>query len=95
MTAAALAQPAVDADVTYSFDAARGPSHGSQILTHALDVALERFEVRTTDKLIKEEYEVLDHNGEPVATRTVGKGKKGVRTVGVAMPLDGEDFELV
>jgi len=54
------AAPAPDADITYSFDAERGPSHGSQILGHALTKAIERYEVRQTDKLIKEEYEVLD-----------------------------------
>lgn len=57
------AAPAPDADVAYSFDAERGPNHGSQILNQALAKAVERYEVRQTDKLIKEEYEVLDVNG--------------------------------
>ncbi|KAL6702769.1 hypothetical protein ACN47E_000953 [Coniothyrium glycines] len=51
---------APDAEVAYSFDAFRGPSHGSQILNHALEQAIERFETKETDKLIKTEYEVLD-----------------------------------
>ena len=42
----------------------RGPSHGSQILNVALEKAIERFEIRETDKLIKNEYEVLDADGE-------------------------------
>jgi len=51
---------APDAEIAYSFDAARGPSHGSQILGHALDQAIQRFETKETDKLIKNEYEVLE-----------------------------------
>ncbi|KAF2644769.1 hypothetical protein P280DRAFT_487300 [Massarina eburnea CBS 473.64] len=52
--------PTPDAEITYSFDAERGPSHGSQILGLALAKAVERYEVRQTDKLIHDEYEVLD-----------------------------------
>ena len=54
------AAPAPDAEIAYSYDAARGPSHGSQILHHALDKAVERFETKETEKLVKNEYEVLD-----------------------------------
>ncbi|KAF2865977.1 hypothetical protein BDV95DRAFT_612213 [Massariosphaeria phaeospora] len=54
------AAPAPDAEITYSYDADRGPNHGSQILGLALAKAIERYEVRETDKLIKNEYEVLD-----------------------------------
>jgi hypothetical protein len=56
--------PALDAEVAYSFDATRGPSHGSQILNYALEKAIEKYEVKETDKLIKNEYEVLDVNAE-------------------------------
>lgn len=59
--------PAPDAEITYSYDAERGPNHGSQILGLALAKAVERFEVRQTDKLIKEEYEVLDINAEALS----------------------------
>ena len=59
--------PAPDSEVAYSFDAHRGPSHGSQILNVALDKAIERYEIRETDKLIKNEYEVLDADGEPLS----------------------------
>ena len=56
--------PAPDAEIAYSYDAERGPSHGSQILNVALEKAIERYEIRETDKLIKNEYEVLDADGE-------------------------------
>lgn len=59
--------PAPDAEVAYSYDAERGPTHGSQILNVALEKAIERYEIRETDKLIKNEYEVLDADGEPLS----------------------------
>lgn len=79
--------PTPDAEIAYSFDAARGPSHGSQILSHALTQAVERFEVRQTDKLIKDEYEVLDLDTEPMSPRP-RVPRKGVS------PED-EDYEFV
>lgn len=75
------------ADVTYSFDAERGPSNGSQILGLALEKAIERYEVRVTDKLIKEEYEVLD-----VAQEALSPGPRAVKK-GVA-PED-EDYLFI
>lgn len=59
--------PGGAADVKYSFDAERGPSSGSQVFGQALDKAIERYEVRVTDKLIKEEYEVLDAKQEALS----------------------------
>jgi hypothetical protein len=56
------AAPAPDAEIAYSYDAHRGPSHGSQILNHALEKAVERFETKETEKLVKNEYEVLDRD---------------------------------
>ncbi|RMZ71720.1 hypothetical protein GMOD_00006864 [Pyrenophora seminiperda CCB06] len=56
---------APDADITYSYDAQRGPSHGSQILNAALEKAVERFETKETEKLVKNEYEVLNIDDEP------------------------------
>ena len=53
-----------DAEVAYSYDARRGPSHGSQILNHALEKAIERFETKETDTLIRNEYEVLGIDGD-------------------------------
>jgi len=55
---------APDADIAYSYDAQRGPSHGSQILNAALEKAVERFETKETEKLVKNEYEVLDIDDE-------------------------------
>lgn len=65
----ASAAPVPDAGITYSFDASRGPRGGSQILTMAINKAVERFETKVTEKLVKDEYEVvrkdaeLDHEG--------------------------------
>jgi hypothetical protein len=80
------AAPAPDAEITYSFDAERGPSHGSQILGQALAKAIERFEVRQTDKLIKEEYEVLDVN------EVLSPAPKVVRK---SIAAEDEDYEFI
>jgi len=80
------AAPAPDAEITYSYDAERGPSHGSQILGMALAQAIERFEVRQTDKLIKEEYEVLDVN------EVLSPAPKVARKI---TSVDDEDYEFV
>ncbi|OAL43610.1 hypothetical protein IQ07DRAFT_290446 [Pyrenochaeta sp. DS3sAY3a] len=77
---------APDAEIAYSFDASRGPSHGSQILNLALEKAVERFETKETDKLIKNEYEVLDLESEETLSLTAKK-----RTVA---PEDA-DYEFV
>jgi hypothetical protein len=61
------AAPTPDAEVAYSFDAVRGPSHGSQILNHALEKAISQYETKETDKLIKNEYEVLDVDAEALS----------------------------
>ena len=51
--------PEPDAGYTYSYDAPRGPGKGSQILGVALAKAVEKFETKATEKLVKEEYEVV------------------------------------
>jgi len=76
----ASAAPEPDAGITYSFDAERGPAKGSQILSMALAKAVEKYEVRATEKLVKEEYEV------------VGQEKEELHDGYVA---DEDDFELV
>lgn len=84
------AAPEPDAEITYSFDADKGPSQGSQILGQALLQAIERFEDRKTHELVSEEYEVLDENGEPASPRRRcgGKGKKALKS-------EDEDWEHV
>lgn len=90
----ASAAPAPDAEVAYSFDATRGPSHGSQILSAALAKAVERYEVVATDKLIKNEYEVLDNEGEPVSKRKFMKAKRSPQAAPQAT-VEEEDFEFI
>ncbi|KAF2006909.1 hypothetical protein P154DRAFT_480719 [Amniculicola lignicola CBS 123094] len=82
------AAPAPDAEITYSFDATRGPSHGSQILGQALAQAIERFEGRQTDKLIKEEYEVLDVDSDALSPTPKATKQK------VIAPED-EEYEFI
>lgn len=67
---------APDAEIAYSFDAYRGPSHGSQILNHALDKAIERFETKETDNLIRNEYEVLDIDADDEGSLSHSKRRK-------------------
>lgn len=55
----ASAAPEPDAGYTYSYDAPRGPGKGSQILGMALAKAVEKYETKATEKLVKEEYEVV------------------------------------
>ena len=76
----ASAAPEPDAGYTYSYDALRGPGRGSQILGIALAKAVEKFENKATEKLVKEEYEV------------VGNEKEDKQTGHVA---DDDDFQLV
>ena len=76
----ASAAPEPDAGCTYSYDAPRGPGKGSQILGMALAKAVEKFETKATEKLIKEEYEV------------VGQEKDDTH---VGYAADEDDFELV
>ncbi|QIW95786.1 hypothetical protein AMS68_001304 [Peltaster fructicola] len=91
-----MPSPAVEPTPVYSFDAARSPSQGSQILNAALAKAVEKFEERETDKLVKNEYDVLDVDGEVVEA---AKGKKGKTKTKAAEPVVGgdveEDYEFV
>lgn len=81
------AAPEPDADVTYSYDAERGPSHGSQVLGYALEQAVERFETKETEKLVKNEYLILDTEGEPVA----GKANSNKKAMQQTVEHDEED----
>lgn len=51
---------APDADIAYSYDAASGPTQGRDIFSMAVNKAVERFETKETEKLVKNEYDVLD-----------------------------------
>ena len=62
----ASAAPVPDAGCTYSFDASRGPGKGSQILGLALAKAEEKYETKATNKLVKDEYEVVRKEKEEV-----------------------------
>lgn len=90
--------PPADADITYSFDAARGPTQGSQIFNVALAKAVEKFEERETVKLVKDEYDVLDADGESVAgpvRREKGKGRVASGMGATRVPDADEDYEFV
>ena len=54
----ASAAPEPDTEITYSYDATRGPGKGSQILSMAITQAVERYENKETEKLAKE-YEFV------------------------------------
>ena len=72
--------PEPDAGYTYSFDAARGPGKGSQILGLALANAVEKFETKVTEKLVKEEYEIVGAENDETSTGYVA---------------DEDDFQLI
>lgn len=55
----AAAAPILDAGVAYSYDALSGPGKGNDILGHAIEEALQRYENKLTEKLVKE-YEFVD-----------------------------------
>ncbi|KAI9676662.1 MAG: hypothetical protein M1829_002979 [Trizodia sp. TS-e1964] len=79
---------APDAEITYSYDAPSGPARGSQILGLALASAVQRFEGRETEKLVREEYEVVgpDQDDPPITGKQ--RGNPTVET-------DDDDYELV
>lgn len=58
------AAPEPDAGITYSFDAARGPTPGGEILSLAINKAVERFENKETEKLVRNEYNVVAKDEE-------------------------------
>ncbi|EME76937.1 uncharacterized protein MYCFIDRAFT_71161 [Pseudocercospora fijiensis CIRAD86] len=89
--------PPVDAGVTYSFDAVRSPTKGSQILNVALAKAVEKFEERETVKLVKSEYELLDSDGETMAPSPMKpeKKRKGKKAESAVVVGEDEDYEFV
>lgn len=83
---------APDAQVMYSFDAAKAPTQGSQILNAALAKALDKYEDNQTTKLVQNEYEILDaHAADEESlglTPVRGKGKRKNNKV-----IDAEDAD--
>ncbi|KAL8641620.1 MAG: hypothetical protein Q9228_001593 [Teloschistes exilis] len=75
----ASAAPEIDAGIAYSYDAEHGPSTGGHILSMALAKAVEKYETKATEKLIMEDYEVVEKEKDDVS-------------VGYAAD---DDFELV
>ncbi|KAI4212748.1 MAG: hypothetical protein LQ351_004641 [Letrouitia transgressa] len=55
----ASAAPEPDAGVMYSYDAATGPRQSGQIFTMAVATAIQNYEKKATERLVKEEYEVV------------------------------------
>ncbi|KAF3910493.1 hypothetical protein ABW20_dc0110615 [Dactylellina cionopaga] len=45
--------------VLYSYDRPSGPSHGSQILSQALNVAIDKLEKKELEQLVKNEYDII------------------------------------
>lgn len=88
---AVLGEPP-DCGITYTFDRPTGPSNGNHLLGQALAMAVERYETVKTEKLVNDEYEVLDSDGEPVADRACSLPKTAVRG---PFNLDEDDYELV
>lgn len=85
----ASAAPEPDADITYSYDARSGPSHGSQILGAALSQAVEQFENKVTDKIVKEEYDVIENTD----IHARGEERRTAARRGAA--TSEEDYEFV
>lgn len=54
----------------YSFDAPRGPTEGSQVLGSAITKAVEKYENKVTEKLVKTEYEVVPEEKEEAEPTT-------------------------
>jgi hypothetical protein len=79
--------PEPDAEITYSFDAPKGPTHGSTVLSTALAKAVERFENNETEMLVKNEYEVL---GESDVRTPIKKG--GKRSM---LAEEEDDYEFI
>jgi hypothetical protein len=66
----------------YSYDAAHGPGGGTDVLSHAVTKAVQRYEIKVTEKLVKE-YELVD-NGRELADGYTADAD-----------ADEDDFEMV
>lgn len=88
----------VPADLVYSFD------HNSPQTTLTLDAFIKTPSARSTEKMIKNEYEVLDANGEAVHGRKARQVLREAAAISSSSPVtkpklievvDEDDFELV
>lgn len=90
--------PPADADVLYSFDAPTAPRK-SIGLDSLVEKAERDFLSRETDKIVRNEYEILDESGE-IKVMTKGKGKKGsprqrAKVVATNEDEDEDDWEQI
>ena len=67
----------------YSYDARSGPNRGSEVLGNAVSKAVERYENKVTEKLVKE-YDVVGKNEEEYTAEDEAEDNK-----------DEDDFELI
>lgn len=77
--------------IMYSFDSARGPSSGSQILSTVVDRAVERFQDQETTQLVRDEYELVDGDGESIKP----KSKKGKRSARRSAAREDAEYEFI
>jgi hypothetical protein len=66
----------------YSYDAAHGPGKGTDVLSYAVTKAVQHYENKVTEKLVKE-YELVD-NGRELADGYTADAD-----------ADEDDFEMV
>jgi hypothetical protein len=85
----------VDSGVLYSFDA---PSTPRKVvgLNSLVEKAEMEWQSRETDKIVRDEYEILDDSGE-VKVMAKGKGKKGSprQRAQVVVVEDEDDWETI
>jgi hypothetical protein len=88
--------PPPDADILYSFDAPTAPREAVG-LDNLVEKAEKEFMSREIDRIVRNEYEILDESGE-VKTMTKGKGKKGSprqQAKAVETEEDEDDWEEI
>lgn len=87
--------PPPDAGIMYSFDRPRGPSHGSEILNVALASAVKKFEEKETARLVRDEYDIIDSEGESIGLSPVKKGKGKAKMEALVVPDEDDDYEFI
>jgi hypothetical protein len=95
-TSAAPRSSSIDSGVLYSYDAPTTPRKVVG-LNSLVEKAEMEWQSRETDKIVRDEYAVLDESGE-VKVMTKGKGKKGSprqRAQVVARDEGDDDWETI